>query len=285
MKVKTISSILRKKHNALLDSITDEKVRGLMEKNTIITGGCIVSMLLGEEVNDYDMYFTDKETVMAVANYYAEQFRKTHSESNVTVTDEEGRVRIWIQSAGVAAEEDYTEEAPEDDNETPQEVEQEKPKYRPVYLTSNAITLSDKVQLIIRFYGDAKEIHTNYDFVHCTNYWESSTGILSTPVVALQAILAKELVYQGSKYPLASVIRTRKFINRGWNINAGQYLKMCMQISDLDLHNADVLEDQLVGVDMAYFRSIINGIREKQEEDPFFKLSTEYVCEIIDRVF
>ena len=31
------------------------------------------------------------------------------------------------------------------------------------------------------------------------------------------------------------MIRTRKFLKRGWHINAGQYLKMCFQISELDL--------------------------------------------------
>ena len=52
------------------ESITDEAVRELVLKNTIITGGSIANMLVGEPVNDYDMYFTNKETVLAVANYY-----------------------------------------------------------------------------------------------------------------------------------------------------------------------------------------------------------------------
>jgi hypothetical protein len=52
---------------------------------------------------------------------------------------------------------------------------------------------------------------------------------------ALESILTKELRYVGSRYPLCSVIRTRKFLARGWTINAGQYVKMCFQISQLDL--------------------------------------------------
>ena len=48
-------------------------------------------------------------------------------------------------------------------------------------------------------------------------------------------LLARQLVYQGSKYPICSMIRTRKFLQRGWHINAGQYLKMAFQVSELDL--------------------------------------------------
>lgn len=50
MRAKTIKSILQKKHNDFVASIEDEKVRELVDKNSIVTGGSIVSMLLGEKV-------------------------------------------------------------------------------------------------------------------------------------------------------------------------------------------------------------------------------------------
>src|SRR3546814_2919414 len=70
MKAKTIKAILAKKFNSFASSIEDEVVRKLVEKNTIITGGCIASMLLGEKINDFDLYFTDHATTKAVAEYY-----------------------------------------------------------------------------------------------------------------------------------------------------------------------------------------------------------------------
>src|SRR6185437_3482208 len=98
-----------------------------------------------------------------------------------------------------------------------------------------------------------------------TCYWRSENSHLSLPRKALEAIITKELVYSGSKYPLASIIRTRKFINRGWQINAGQYLKMTLQLNQMDLLNVDVLEEQLTGVDAAYFHQVIELARKKQE--------------------
>jgi hypothetical protein len=97
----------------------------------------------------------------------------------------------------------------------------------------------------------------------------------------MEAILAKELRYVGSKYPVCSVVRLRKFIARGWRINAGQILKMAMQISALDLTDLAVLEDQLTGVDTAYFLQLIEKLKEK---DPT-KVNTAYLVEIINRMF
>ena len=74
MKIKTITAVLNKKFNEWANSIKDEKVKALVMKNTIITGGSIASMLLKEEVNDFDIYFKNEETTFAVAEYYVAQF-------------------------------------------------------------------------------------------------------------------------------------------------------------------------------------------------------------------
>ena len=282
MNRKAIKSILGKKFKELLESIDDLTVRDLVQKNSIITGGSIVSLLLNEEVHDYDIYFTNKNTCLQVANYYVDKFNEVHPNTHALVKEDEDRIKIFIKSIGVAGD-DETEpnmEKYEEHDNTPI-----KPKYRPVYLSSNAITLADQVQLVIRFYGEADKIHENYDFVHCTNYWTSIDGQLILKQAALEAILNKELKYVGSKYPLCSIIRTRKFINRGWTINAGQYLKMCMNLQDYDLRDIKVLEDQLVGVDSGYFSMLIDALNEKKNANADFKIDNNYVATIIDKIF
>lgn len=160
-----------------------------------------------------------------------------------------------------------------------------KPAYRPIFLSDNAITLSNKVQLVIRFYGSPEEVHKNYDFCHCTNYWTSKDNNLVLKSSALESILTKELFYQGSLYPICSVIRTRKFIKKSWHINAGQFLKMCFQIGELALNDLDVLQDQLTGVDAAYFIEIIDYCKKKQEVEPDFKITMPYLVSIVDKIF
>src|SRR5690606_25046051 len=153
--------------------------------------------------------------------------------------------------------------------------------YRPVFMSTNAITLSHRVQIVMRFYGEPDTIHENYDFVHCTNYWKSWDNELVLRQPALEALLARELRYVGSKYPICSIIRLRKFIHRGWTINAGQILKMAMQVSELDLKDPAVLEDQLTGVDSAYFIQLMAKLKEHDPE----KVNAAYLVEIIDRMF
>lgn len=316
MKTKTINSVISKKFDNWLISITDESVKSRVSENSIITGGCIASMLLKEDVNDFDLYFRDKETVRAVAEYYVAKFKEISPDHKhkdgvgiqISVKEEDDRIRIYIKSAGIAGEKgeddyQYFESRPDQEAEdyvnnvvdvisktdelSIEEINDK--KYRPVFLSANAITLSDKIQIVIRFYGDPDTIHQHYDYVHCTNYWTSWDRKLVLKQAALEALLSKELVYVGSKYPLCSVIRTRKFIKRGWTINAGQYLKMCFQISKLDITDINVLEDQLTGVDAAYFAQLIDGLKKhtdkEKEEGKEFKIEYGYLAAIIDKIF
>lgn len=311
MKAKTIKAVLSKKFNAFVSSIEDEAVKMMVQENTIITGGAIASMLLGEKVNDFDMYFTNHKTTKAVAEYYLERFKQREQNGiDCPIFLEErqdDRVRIIVKSSGIASDDgatadyEYFEGSPDERSEgyvselmddtgdiqdTYEQTEEqalrvEEGSYRPVFLSSNAITLSDKVQLVLRFHGDAETIHENYDFVHCTNYWTSKDNNLVLRPKALESLLSRELRYVGSQYPVCSVIRLRKFIARGWVINAGQILKMLMQVSALDLTNPQILEDQLTGVDSAYFIQILERMKEKDPD----KINAAYLVEIIDRMF
>lgn len=307
MKAKTIKAILNKKFKQWLDNIDNLEIRELVKRNTIITGGSIASMLLQEDVNDFDVYFRNKETALAVARYYVDYYtaanemhHKNGTKVLIEVRDEPERVKIFIKSAGMATEGDnddyqYFESQPDEaaenyvdelikavaDVDDLQHKEEQRKHYRPVFLTANAITLSDKIQIVTRFFGEPDQIHENYDYVHCTNYWSSWDNHLELRPKALEALLARDLRYVGSKYPLCSVIRMRKFIKRGWSINAGQILKMCMQISQLNLSNLSVLEDQLIGVDAAYFLQLIQQLKEKDAE----KVDFNYLMTIIDRIF
>jgi hypothetical protein len=288
MKIKTINRVIAKKHAEWVASITDASLRKDVKANSIVTGGCIVSLLQGDKVNDYDIYFTNQGTAKAVAEYYME-LANAEFKCGATLDEkllEEGRVSIRIPSAGVAGETQIDDEEDMNVEEIDKEEEEEAklPPYHPIHMSENAITLSNRVQLVIRFYGDPKEIHKNYDFIHCTNYWTHESGLV-TNAAALEAIITKELRYVGSLYPLCSIIRTRKFIGRGWRIHAGQYLKMCFQLNELDLKNINVLRDQLTGVDAAYFHRLIAVMETKQEDDPDFNFTATYVCELIDRIF
>jgi len=267
MKVKTIHKVIKKKMDEWIYTLPI-KLQVVAKDNIILTGGSIASMLLQEKVNDYDIYFQTHEGLSQIVEHYIKDLSKIKI---WTLEDEEEedltRVRICVPSDGA-----HKYEPPKDS------------KYAVIYVTENALTLSGDIQIVTRFIGDAKEIHSNYDFVHATNYWTYKDGLVLNKD-ALASLLTKELFYVGSKYPLCSIIRTRKFVQRQFTCNAGQYLKMVLQLNEMNLKDPEVLRDQLVGVDSAYFNRFISCIDSKQKEKDLDFISTDYLCTLVDEVF
>lgn len=292
MNSKNIAKSLNAKLSDWVKTIDDEEVVKVIKQNALITGGALVSLLNGETPNDYDVYFKTLESCKMVAEYYANKWNENH-ETKVQIIVENDRVQCFIASKGAIIEDD---ESAIDDNTEPYVTENEenpteenhniiKPKYRPRYFSTNTISLSDKIQIVIRFWGDVAEIHKNYDFEHCKCSYDWHNNRVDLPTKALECIINKELYYSGSKYPLCSIIRTRKFISRGWTINAGQYVKMALQLNELDLKDLNVFKEQLVGVDSAYFNAAIDYIMAKKQEEPAFEIDNRYLFEIINRIF
>lgn len=258
-----------------LKSIDNEQIRHYIVNNTFVTGGAITSMLLNEEVNDYDIYFDNIHACKEVLRYFLKKMEKVENEDfmfhtkidmeNENEIEFDDRVKIYIPHAGIFKNSYYSN------------------SHFPIFVSSNAMTLTDNIQLIFRFVGSPDEIHKNYDFEHTKCYYIPRTNELVLPHKAIESVLMKELTYTGSQYPLASVIRTRKFIQRGWNINAGQYLKMVIQLQDLDLNKPTVLSDQLTGVDLVLFEHVIKEI--KKIKDIEGDITTDRIVEIVDRVF
>lgn len=292
-KRKTIEATIRSKMKGWLSSIDDIELRDQVKEHYIVTGGAITSMLLGDMPNDFDVYLDDADIAARLANYYISRLPAVENEMTktpvVTVPPERDRVEIKVQSAGIAGEEmnqnqyEYFEMYADGSQRAAAYLDaaatRDTGKYTALAITTNAITLSDKIQIVLRFIGPAAEIHKNYDFVHCTNVFSEEGGLILNQD-ALESTLARELKYVGSLYPICSLFRIKKFIRRGWTITAGEMLKIAWDISDLHLRDIKVLQDQLTGVDAAYFRQIINLIQ--QENKP---IERTYLFELVNRIF
>lgn len=292
-KRKTIEQTIRNKIKSWLASIDDIELRDDIKKHYIVTGGAITSMLLGDLPNDYDIYLDDAAVAARLANYYISRLPTPDNECTktpiVTVPPEGGRVEIKVQSAGIAGEEmdqsqyeyfeQYADGAQRSASYLDAMANKDTGQYKALAITTNAITLSDKVQIVLRFVGPANEIHKNYDFVHTTNYFTESEGVVFNQP-ALESILARELKYVGSLYPICSIFRIKKFIKRGWTITAGEMLKIAYDISKLDLDDPKVLQEQLTGVDAAYFNQILRLIKEEGKP-----IERTYLFELVNRIF
>lgn len=280
MKRKTIEATIRRKIDDWANSITQysKKDKALakyallaegIKKHYIVSGGCIVSMLQQQEPNDFDVYFDDVEFCAELAEFYLQRIGCDQNDEVRVHKEDDNRVIVMIKSSGMLR---ASEKAKKD---------KKKNDFIPLSITDNAITLSDGVQFILRFTGSPETIHKNFDFAH-TKCYQTSEGLVLDPL-ALECILTKTLKYTGSKYPLSSIIRTRKFIRRGWTISAGEMLKIMYDVSKLDLENIDVLKDQLIGVDVTYFHTLITALTKGKADGVAFDRT--YLCSVIDLVF
>ncbi len=288
MQIKTIQRNIKNKMEEWLSTITDATLRKEVQENFLVSGGCIASMLLGEAINDYDVYLQKQDVLADLARYYTKdiigirvfdgaekesllkEIREGENIFAISVNNlKSDQVKLFFcdGAGGMLINDD-------------KDKEEIKSKYVPLYFSPNAISLSGDIQIILRFCGDNEAIHKNYDFVHATNYFTFKDGLV-TNKGALESLLTRQLKYQGSLYPLTSILRMKKFVKRNWNINAGEVLKIMFQISELDLHDPNILEDQLIGIDVAYFSKLIEILRDVKGE----KITSAYVNEIIDRVF
>jgi hypothetical protein len=292
-KLKTIEKTIKNKIKNWLNSITDEELREEVKNHYIVTGGAITNMLLGELPNDYDIYLDNNEIAVKLVGYYIKTFEKTDKISDIKAEIKEGRIHIMIKSSGILSDDiendgyQYFEML--GSNEISKYLEnfdkikfnENSDKYKVVHITSNAISLSNDIQIITRFVGDAAEIHKNFDFVHTTNYYTEKDGLLLN-MDAVVSTITKELRYVGSRYPIFSLFRIRKFLKREWTITAAEMFKISWDVNQLNLEKPDVLQEQLVGVDAAYFEEVLSILRKDVQSGK--TLDRTYLFELLARV-
>ena len=136
--------------------------------------------------------------------------------------------------------------------------------------TPNAITLKNKLQFMLKYSGEAEKIVDSFDFAHLKAYMHP----FQEPAIAdyiYRHIAEKELVYTGSLFPLASLLRTRKYIARGWHITGENMVKIVFDVTaifeiqktkpelEYNYDTIDAVRDELI-VDVDYFVNQMSGI-------------------------
>jgi hypothetical protein len=294
MQRKTIVQLTKRKVDEWCSKITDVNLADRVRNNYMLSGGAIANMLMGLEPHDWDFYITDIDVAHDLANYYVNMMHQVENDKvRVDVIKHERRVEVMIKSAGVMADDvdgtQYQYFEGTDGDEAHEylsnigQVEQSRwGEYYPILVTSNAISLTNDVQVILRFVGYPEYVHKHFDFVHAKAYYTPETGLV-VPAEVMKCLLSKTLKYQGSLFPICAMFRLRKFIKRGWHINAGQMFKIAYDINKLNLDDISVLQEQLTGVDEAYFHEALGILKQEFAEGK--PIDATYVFELLDRVF
>lgn len=240
-----------------------EDIRNDFLDNVLVCGGSITSMLQGEKVNDYDLYLKDVNFLGKLCTH----FLKESSLENEPVTVLDDSVRIGRSNGS-----GYLKVA--------RELRGNK-SYFPIIFSSNAITLTDDIQIITRFVGESEIIIKNFDFIHTNCSYDFKKDDLHLPNAALLSMMSRALEYNGSLFPIASLFRLRKFLKRGWRISAGQIIKIAFQISKLDLNDVETFREQVIGVDVLFMNEMIRVL----EGDSSIVLDQDRLFKIVDEIF
>ena len=297
---KAIKSICRNKIDDLCKSIekNDEKLAEDFKRHCFVSGGAITSLLQGDQPNDFDIYVDNLDILERIGKYYTQQWNENHKLNKtfdiIKHEDEENkRLEIVVRSSGIVEENEEDEYDDEYDGSLPPKeiieeidnVKKSEEKYIVKCITSNAISLTNDVQIVCRFCGTPDEIFKNYDFTHTMQAYVRVNDELLLNVDSLVSIMCKRLEYKGSLYPICSLFRLRKFLSRGWTISSIEILKIAHQISKLDLDDVNVLKEQCIGCDYFYMISFCNALSEWRENNPDVEFSNEYMFELIEKVF
>ena len=243
MKAIQIEKLLTGMFEKFLESITDVELRERIKKESFIAGGCIPSMLMDEWVNDFDVYFTSRELATKVWCYYQKQIEFAETNTNP------GALKIKIDKGNGYWKITWLDDIP-------------KNVFTPIFISGNAITLTDKIQCITKWAGEPKEVVEKFDWAHLRSYYKYPKLHLDPNVYRL--ITEKDLIYTGSDYPLSSMMRMQKYTKKGWKITATDQLKIALDMARLDLTNLEVLKEQMNGIDPTYMMSILDKIENKK---------------------
>jgi hypothetical protein len=169
---------VREHLNLAVQDIPDV-LRLLIKKDCILSGSSISSIYHNEQPKDYDLWLKDYafETAEALKANIVEKY----SDAILDIADNYGQ-------PGAKG--------------TPQPC-----------VTANAITFKNKFQLI--FIGDYHSERKNFDFLHCTPYFDLDTDKFYISERQFRAIRNKQLVIH-SKTRKVSEYRIQKFMSRGW---------------------------------------------------------------------
>lgn len=251
----TVCNAVKEPFNSWIESISNLDLREMLHRRAFIAGGAILSVYKGETPKDIDVYFTDPDMAVTTLRYYG----MISSPSLFEDLDGNLETRLKI----ISHEGLLNCDGP----------------FQPLYATPNTLTLSNNIQLVIRYTGNPYDLIKKFDYDHTKMYLHKTH--LSVSEAAKTSVLSNELMYNCGPYPLSSLFRLKKFLKRDWNVSAGQLTKLAMQLAKIDFRNLSQLKDQLYGIDVIHIEYLIAELNKIAPED----LTVDLISELIDMIF
>lgn len=124
--------------------------------------------------------------------------------------------------------------------------------------TDRSITYvrSGQVFQLCKVFGTPQEIFNKFDFTVCMaalpcaigeNGLETKEFVFSETF--LSDVMSKSLIFnEKTLYPLNSLVRLKKYLNKGYEINSVNMMKMALAVNILKIETVKDLKEQLIGI-------------------------------------
>lgn len=233
-----------KQKNTIYRNLGEELVQLMKTSKAILAGGALTSIFSGKEINDYDLYFRNKEDlILFVRNAFLD-------EDNIE--DEDDFVEMAAYSLICTSQTDRS-------------------------ITFSVPNNNLKIQLIhFDYFENVSDIFKSYDFTinMCAFDFVHEQFIMEENF--LIDIAQRRLTFNtGTKYPIMSTLRVSKYCDRGYTISKKEMFKIGLAISSLNITSWDELEDQLSG---------FYGVDVSQMFDRTKEFSIDTAVEMLDQV-
>jgi hypothetical protein len=149
--------------------------------------------------------------------------------------------------------------------------------YERVCITDTAITYKLRgyknmvVQLIKHdsfFVQDPEALIKNFDFTICMAVYDFFDSKVYVHDDYLQHITERKLVFNiDTKYPIISLYRANKYINRGYKLDGYELVKIALCINNLKMKDYRDLKRQLQGIDTIHFAEITDKLMKTPDSE------------------
>jgi hypothetical protein len=116
------------------------------------------------------------------------------------------------------------------------------------------------VQLITRFHGEAADIFNWFDFTITHGAYDFETESFVFGDRFFSDLAKRRLVYSGSSmYPICAMYRTKKYVERGYELPGATIMHIALSIVQLKIENYKDLKEQLMGIDTMYLQKLLEA--------------------------
>lgn len=220
----------------------------LAANNIVLIGGAITSLLNNKPVNDYDLYICNNLTIVQLKQKIQQYNEQTNESNLIFVYESKNSISYKILDNRLST-----------------------------YVKIQFITLPHLMNKTI------EEIFNSIDFSICKCAYNFSTQTFIFDDEFLQSYKTKHITFNSNTlYPISSLLRVKKYENKGYSFTTHEMLKICFAINNLKINTYKDIVFHLTAVSTSYYSDFLELLLTDDYKDlpfngiKFFELFNEY---------